>query len=332
MIRVYHGDDDFSKDEAVARVRMSLGIPEIRDANTTELEGKFKLAEVMAVAMAMPFLADKRAVIVRDLLTRVEANNKSVGDEWDGLASHLKGVPSSTELIFVESKVERDDERDKKRADLRKGGRGLRVVGQGTEVREFRELKGEDLNRWVRDRVANYGGDIQPDAVARLVLLVGGNLRLLDQEIRKLTVHSFGREVRRADVDLLVSAASEESIFDAVDEVLERRPGAAMKRMYALLDEGRSSSEILTMLARQVRVVLLARELRGSGVSQDEIGKRIGITHPYALEKTLRQAQRFDFDYLASVHRRLLNADIAIKVGESSERLAVEMLVADLTR
>ncbi len=356
MIHVLHGKDEFSISEALARIRASVGPEEMRDANTTVFEGRgFQIGAVVAAASAVPFLAERRLVIVRGLLSRLEEKEKklsqksalpagegqgeeeapspperseivsrSLGDEWDGLASRLEGIPATTELVFLDVPETKDQE-------LKRGGRGLRAVGPRAVVREFEPPRWQALDAWTRDRFATLGAQAEPDAIARLVWLAGGNLRLLDQEVRKLALHADGRPVRMEDVDLLVPEAREENIFAAVDAILERRPGVAMKLLYSLLSGGATSGHVLNMLSRQVRNVILARELRDRSVLDDEIGKRTGVKKGFALDKTLRQAERFSPAYLASIHRRLLDADLSIKTGELDERLAIEILVARLS-
>jgi len=155
-------------------------------------------------------------------------------------------------------------------------------------------------------------------------------LRLLDSEVQKLALFAGEREVTQSDVDEIVGNAREASIFEAVDAALEKRPGVAMRLMYDLIEGGTTVGSIISMLARQVRLTMMAGTLRAKGIDQADIGKRAGINNRYALEKTLRQASRFGPAYLTSVHRKLLEADLAIKTGEQDERLALELLVGRL--
>ena len=184
---------------------------------------------------------------------------------------------------------------------------------------------------WVRDRFVKYGASPSRDAVARVAWLAGSDTRLLDQEIKKLALYAGDREVTQQDVDLMVPDSREASIFAAVDAVLERRPAVAMKLLYSLLSGGSSVQSVLSMLARQVRLLILTIELQQQGVHPDELGKRIGLTNQYALDKTMRQSQNFGTDHLANILRRLLAADLAIKQGEMDERLAIEILVGELS-
>ncbi len=318
MIRVLHGDDSFSIDEAVSRIKETVGPPDVRAPNTSVFEGRFQPGAVLAAAAAVPFLADRRLVMVRGLLGRLDENDKSVGEGWEKLAERLRDIPPTTELVFVETQV------------LKRGGRGLRAVGPAADVKECQPPRGTALEAWIQGRFASAGAKASSDAVARLAWLTGGDLRLLDQEVQKLALYASGSAVAVQDVNAMVTEAREESIFAAVDAVLERRAGVAMKLMYSLLGAGSTASDILNMIARQVRLTLLAADLSAGGLAADEVGKRIGVTNRFALEKTLRLAGRFSPEYLASIHRRLLAADLSIKTGQLDERLAVELLVAKL--
>ncbi len=320
MIRVLHGEDEYARSEALDRIRATAGPPEVREPNTTVFEGRaIKLNDVIGAALIHPFMADRRVVIVHGVLTRMQKKDKSLGDAWRKLSEALSGLPATTDLVFVENVALRDN------------GLALKSVGPSASIQEFRRKQRGELEMWIRDRFAKHGGSAGRDAIARIGWLAGSDTRLLDQEIKKLSLFAGDREVTKADVDLMIPEARETSIFAAVDAVLERRPAVAMKLLYSLLAGGSSVQYILTMLARQVRLLILTIELRQQGVPQEELGKRIGLTNRFALDKTVRQSASFDGGHLANIHRRLLAADLAIKQGEMDERLAVEILVGELS-
>jgi len=328
LIHVLCGNDEFSVGEALAELRASVGPPDVREANTTVFEGAaITLMEVMGVARAVPFLADRRLVIVKGLLVRIERPRRAGGGNvaaWEGLEIALHDVPATTDVVFVDVW--------EGRRGLQRNGAALRAVGPEANVRQFDVPWRDQLHSWIRERAAGQGTQIRPDAIARLGWLVGSNLRMLDSELGKLSLYAGDRPVTREDVDLMVSSAREESIFAAIDAVLERRPGVATRALYLLLEDGTGVSSIINLLARQVRFVLLARDLLDSGVSdRADIGSRIGLNQGFALDKTLRQAQRFGTGYLAGVHRRLLEADLASKTGRMDDRLGLEILAARLS-
>ena len=320
MIRVLHGDDEFGIDEAVRQIRASLG-EDAAESNTVEFEGRnFKPGEVEAAARTVPFLADRRVVLVRGLLRRLDTTNADRQQEgpaaaqmatagWEKLGELLGGLPDTTELVFI------DPFSTTRNRKLKANGGALRALksSDALDISVFTAPRGRAVGDWIRTRVMSEGVQASPSAIAPLADVI--------QE----------QSVPVEDVDLMVAPAREANIFAAVDAILERRPGMAMKALYQLLDDGASVQYILTMLTRQTRMLILARHLRERGVDEGEIGNRIGLRAAFALRKTLDQAGRFSHEYLASAHRGLGEADLSYKSGEVRDRVALEMIVARLS-
>ena len=148
--------------------------------------------------------------------------------------------------------------------------------------------RGNGLSQWVRKRAKIRGVEIEPRAAQSLTDMVGPELRVLDSEIQKLAAYGRDGTIANADVQALVSNTREASIFMAVDAVIEGRPGVALGHVGKLMQAGSSAGYVLAMLARQVRLLMLAKDLRRQGVAHDEMGSRLGVSG-YPLRKTLEQ-------------------------------------------
>ncbi len=69
MMYLFVGKDTFSRKKAVETLKASVGDPESRDANTTVLASAgLTPGQLLAACQAMPFLAERRLVIVDGLL------------------------------------------------------------------------------------------------------------------------------------------------------------------------------------------------------------------------------------------------------------------------
>jgi len=328
MIYVLHGEDEFSKGQFLEGLRREIGPPELLEANTTTLAGTgLNLQHLQEVCSVVPFMAEHRLIIVEGLLgqfddvradrrRRRSSSEKGGLEEWRGLVETLTQVPPSTTLAFVEGRLRPDNPL-------------LRETASVAQVNEFPPLRGETLERWIRQRVTGAGATITPQAVRRLAQLVGGNLWALSGEIEKLALYSGEEPIDDEAVKSLVAHSREESIFRAVDAVLEGRSSVAIQLISQLRQSGAEVSYIITMLARQLRLVLLAHELRAQRVSRPELGQRLGLAE-FALRPTLEQARRHAPERVAAMYRRLLETDLAIKRGELGEELALETLVAEL--
>jgi DNA polymerase-3 subunit delta len=177
--------------------------------------------------------------------------------------------------------------------------------------------------------VAN-GTDIESRAVEALAEAIGGDLRVIAVELEKLSLYRRGQPVRHQDVQELVSYTREANIFQAVDAMMEGRPNVALTLVHQLLQSGRPSSNVFSMVARQVRLLILAKDLRAQGVRPAEQGKRLGLSG-YPLSKTQEQERRFSGRRLVELHRLLLEADISIKTTGVDEELVLDTLIAEMS-
>ena len=77
MLHILIGEDDFSIHQALEEIRKSAGDPAALMPNTTVLEGgKVTPEQLRAACDTVPFLADKRLVIVERLFERFEVKGK----------------------------------------------------------------------------------------------------------------------------------------------------------------------------------------------------------------------------------------------------------------
>lgn len=321
---VLHGDS-FLVSEALAEIRRGLGPEDMLESNTHKLNGNsVSMEELRAVSSAMPFLAEYRLVVVEGLLGSFEsrgprrrgggtARNRLA--RWEGLGEYAGEVPSTTHLIFVDEM-------------LRANNPLLRGLTGNAEVRRLAVPRGEELARWIRNRAKLKGASISPGALRILNQYVGPNLRLLDSELEKLSLYAGEEQIDEGHVRWMVAQVREASIFAAVDAIVQGNPSLALRLLRKLRDDGAALPYIQAMVARQLRLVTVAKELVETGVPRGEMGARLELRADFAVRKTLEQARRFSWPRLRALYSCLLEMDLAIKQGRQDEDLALELLVA----
>jgi len=327
MLYILYGQDDFSLNQAVEKIKADLGDREMVATSTTNLEGQhLTLSELRNKCDAAPFLSSHRLVIVDGLLGRFEVkqsrprsgkgkSKNGLGD-WEGLASYIEQMPETTVLVLVDEEVKGQNPLLKKLSPL-------------AEVRTFPLLRGSVLKSWIQQRVREEGGDITPQAVNLLSELIGGDLWAMDGEIQKLLLYSQERPISEDDVRQLVSHVQEANIFALVDAVAEGRTELAQRILHRLYYEGVAPTYILVMITRQFRLIAQAGDLE-KGLSRLQIQDRLGLKSSYGLDKTLNQAKLYDFEGVKRAYDKLLETDLAIKTGIYSDKLALELLVTEL--
>lgn len=305
------------------------------DLNVLELDGRRLVFEELVNACQMlPFLTERRLVVVRDLLQRFEGARAARGrgsgtEEGAGgegefarrLVAYLPQMPPSTRLLFAEA------------ATLNKSNPIVKAALQRKDgfVKEFFIPSGGALHDWVRRRASHHGVSITREATDLLTVSVGPNLRQLDQELAKLAAHGdYHRAIEEQDVRALVHAAQQSDIFGLVDSLGARQREVALRRLHELLADRQNELYLLAMVARQVRLILAAKELVDEGgMGVDEVWRELKLSRRFIAEKLVSQARIFRMEELEALLRRVAEVDQAIKTGQIEGTLALEMLIVE---
>jgi DNA polymerase-3 subunit delta len=336
-VYVLHGEDSFSRDEALQTLKERMRALPAGDHNLTELSGgQATLDELRAVADAVPFLAERRMVVVRGLLGRLQgrgggparraraprarpkSNATTEYDEYQALLDYLPDLPATTSLVLVE---EGTLDVEPVKAAIPPGRAFVRVFPRV-----------EDVAGWVRRRARALDVDLDETAVRELALLGGDDLRRLDTEIRKLGAFAAGRSVTRADVQELV-VGRDQSVWALLDALAERRPDRALRAVRGLYARGEAPEALVARdMGPLYRRLLLAKEL---SLADRQLRAHIDVTalglNPRSLPRLSEQADRFERDELEHALELLLEVDRQMKTGETIPETAVELLVTQLT-
>ncbi len=333
MYYIFHGEDEFSRAEEVKSLKAKLGDPQFADLNTTVLEGRsLRLGELRHHADAIPFLADKRLVIVEGLLTRLNPRQKKGEDEQEeeqadpdlavGLAEYLSKIPETTLLIFVEPKnlaknnpIYKVAEKDKKNA----------------HIRSFDLPRAEELPDWVIERAKSKGARIDYSAANDLAMFVGADVRALDNELEKLIAYCNGEPITRQAVRALVAPAQEESVFELVDALGKRNTAAALDLLHNQLRHNAAPQYLLTMIVRQYRLLLQVRDLGTRGMNEAQIRDKLGM-HPFVVKKVLDQSRNYTVEQLEHIYTKLLEVDLAMKTSRGDPIISLDVLAVELTK
>lgn len=331
MLYILVGQDDFSLAQSLEEIKREIGDSTILAASTTTLDGQqVTLEQLRTVCETIPFLAGRRLVIVKGLLERFEPRGRprrrqrtirvsNQQDQHKPLSAYIDKIPDSTILVLIENRISGNNPLFKELA--------AKAV-----VKSFPLLRDAQLRQWAQKRVTEEGGSISSQAIDLLIKLVGSNLWIMASEIDKLVLFASGRRIEEEDVKVVVSYAQQVDVFAMVDAIVEFKAERAGQLLQRLLQKGDAPAYLLFMLARQVRMMVRAGELRNQGKPKTEIRNRLGFPSEFALDKTLEQASKYTLPRLKGVYHQLLEADLSIKTGKYDGELALNILVAELCR
>ncbi len=328
MLHVLIGADDYSLRQTLEGIKKAVGDPTAVMSNTVVFDGRTVTPEQLRNACeTVPFLADKRLVIVEGLLERFEPPRRNArrkasrppdrSEEIKSVVDVARSVPPFAELVIIGG-------------DIKASNPLLRELMPFSEVRSFPVMNQAQLRQWVERRVNDAGGSVSPQAVNTMVRFVGSDLWTMANEVDKLVLYAAGRRIEDADVKSVVSLVREESIFTLVDAVLESRVSVAQESLQQLLRRGEAPVQLLNMIARQLRIIFLVREMRSRGRSRGEIQAKLGLNSDFLIRKAWEQSERYTLARLRELYHRLLETDVSIKTGKMEGEIALDILVAEL--
>ncbi len=325
VIFILHGDDEFAIAEYIAVMERKMGDPATAEMNTTWLDGySFTIESLVAATHTIPFLADRRLVVLANPLGRL--SSASLREKFIAV---LEKIPATTALVLAihHPLVSEQEKRDNIRHWLQKW-----AANQGGRVlfREFTIPRGHQMAIWIQNKAVEFGGEFSYQAAGLLSGLVQDDPRLATQEIQKLLAFvNYNRPVEVGDVERLTPYSGEANVFEMVDALGNRNGQHALKMLHRLLEQD-EPIRLFAMIVRQFRLLLLTKELLNAGYREAEISRQLK-THSFVVRKLINQTRHFSMEALEGIFRRLLDVDRAIKTGQTEWDVALDTLITTLT-
>lgn len=303
---LFEGSEENLKAAALAQLRKAL-LPEgMEELNETVLEAPATDA-LIAAAETLPFLADKRLVIVRE---HPALTGRGEGD--DRLKEYLARVPETVVLVFVV----------RGKADARK--KLYLAIKKHGNIVSFNPLTDAELNAWIVRVFASLGKECSMQTASLLAFTVGGGTALLRQEIEKIAALAGERSViADEDVRQVATRSIECTIFEMVDAVVARQEGRAFGLLRDMLTSGEQRLGILAMLLRQYRLLQHVKIMQFEKKSVQEIKSNLGIA-PFAAERCIRQASAYTGGEVRQAVEICLTTEMNVKSGRFNDDGALE--------
>ena len=322
MIVVLEGQDEFRISERISEFKLTVTPVEMREFNTTVLDGNLiAIGELLAAVSTVPFMADKRLVIVEGLLNKLGSPRKrgASGDnliEWSDFPDLFSGMPETATLLIVE------------KTPLPSSKVVLQILKQ-SKVEKFPSLRYRELIDWINARCSILAVEMESQAIALLADSVGNELRLIDSELKKLETYSRGNLITTSDVRLMVPYVRQQNVFRVVDAVIEGRTRDALSASSTLISLGESPSAIVRMIERQIRFLFSTKYLISRKVPTSDIGKQINLSG-YPLRKTLEMEKKISQTRILDMHDKLLESNLRVREGRLTEQESFDLLIAEL--
>ncbi len=285
--------------------------------NTVTVDMKTaSLGKMLEQILAIPFLAEKRMVVVENIL--VSKNKEAQKEILKRIEEQT--LPKDSIIMFWE---DGDDFKTKDAKNL------YSRLLQEKYAQHFEELVGYKLEAWISEKIKEDGGTISRAAVTLLAKSSQNNMWNLSNIFKQVMAFADGKEIGIAEVKPFITEHFDDNIFNLVDAIISKQS----KPIYKMLQEqyviGKDASFIIAMLIRQFKILLQMRDLyeREENMDSAKMAKRIGV-HPFVAKKSLALVKKINLKELKKSYSDLLKIDEQIKTGQQDQKLLLDLFVA----
>ncbi|MBI9049870.1 MAG: DNA polymerase III subunit delta [Anaerolineaceae bacterium] len=336
QVIILHGNDEQGIDDILRAQVFSLpsADPATAELNTVQLDAqKTTLSELQSAALSMPFLSEKKLIVLRNALILAKGKQQQTA-----LQEALESLPSYIVLALIIL----DDGKNRKN----KQGQWAFTWDTLNEKHWLSKWQSEhddtsalitctlptqdSLPQWLMEKAKEKGGKLSSAAAYALSQAVGTDTRTLNLELDKMLLYvNYEREINDEDVHLLTSQQQHTNVFDMIDALSNRKYNVAYRLLHQILSD-EDGIRVFGMITRQFRLLLQANELLSEGARDTDIARELK-QHPFVARKLSQQARNFKFEQLKGLYNQLQAYDADIKIGKIQASVAMEIFISQLS-
>jgi DNA polymerase-3 subunit delta len=334
---VLAGDEIFLLDRCRAAVVKAFVPPDLKDFCLSDLDlAGISIFEVLDRAQTPSLMAPFQVIFVRNVRTLYSRGAKK--EEFAALDRYFQSPNPQALLIFVADFLRiPTDARRMEMDDKNRYERLKETLGEHCGMVELARVSDEDAMRWVVATAQEADVRVEPDAARELVDALGADMMLISSELEKLLLYTSGRgRITLGDVETMVLAAKQRSLYELTDAISSRNRARALALLQGLLNSSDAGEDAaighLYMLARTFRqmLVILEKNVRDSRAIWQALWQGFRMP-PFAADDLIRQARRYKSRReLTRALRLIARADLELRSSPPDKRLVLERLVYDL--
>lgn len=308
---LFEGEEEYIKQQALKRLCTALLPHGLEEMNLTELVDPDADA-LIAAAETLPFLGEKRLVVVRDCSLVAVGRKAEDERKAQAISEYISHISPTTCLLFYV----------KGKADGRK--KLYTLLKKKNAIVDFSPMNDAECADWIRRTMRHMGKNLQGETASRFVFTVGHDASLLKQEMNKLFAYLGDRtDVLPEDIDAVCTRSTECTVFQMVDAQVAGNNDTAFALLRDMVQAGENRVGILAMLLRQYRILYHMRCLTDERTPTSNLASLLGIS-PFAVARTQQQARRFDRERLRKAYDYLMDYEYQIKQGRVSQESCAE--------
>lgn len=220
-------DEELIKDGINLIIKKEIN-EELADLNLIKIDGmNTSFDDIMNACETMPFMSEKKVVLIYRANFLQDKSDSTGNKIYNDIKKYVSDIPPYTILIMY---YLCKDKRDKPNKNKK-----LTPLSKILPVVYCDKLKREKYIKKIGEIFKEKGKQIGRVELMYFSNKVQNNFDIIKREADKLISYSEGREIRKTDIDLLISNSNEEDIFDLVELIAQRKIDKAIDIMKEIL-------------------------------------------------------------------------------------------------
>lgn len=190
------------------------------------------------------------------------------------------------------------------------------------------DISNDYLNDFVNDYLKKNDYKMEGNSISYFLNRCGNNIDNIKNELDKLMLYKLDDKIiNNDDISLLIQESSDDSVFELVSAFLKNDSKKAMKLYYEFINDGMDVSQIVAIIASQIRLLFQVKRLYNEGKSNDEIAKILEFRSVYRVKYLLNDAYLYSENDLVKYLSNLADIDKAIKTGTMDGKILLELFI-----
>jgi DNA polymerase-3 subunit delta len=323
MIIFLYGEDGFRSREKLKEIEKKFLEKNSSGSGLSssdfEEDNSAGLSEIKKAFGSKGLFFEKQLVIIKNLLA---ASPKDFILKTIDFLKSLKNISEDKELVAIFWEKGKVNEKNEL----------FKFLIKNSKSQKFELLSCAKLINWINQELKKENDNVQisSQAVRKLITCSGGDLAVIQNEIKKLANYKNEGDINENDVELLVEEKVSSNIFETIEALSSGNKKLALRLFHRQIQKGEDPVYILMMYVYQFRNFLKVSEYAERGERNNyEIAKKTKL-HPFVVQKILGNISKFPLEKLKAIYKKLQIIDEKIKTGKGEIKTELDRFIVEI--
>ncbi len=305
--KLYHGQSEFLSLESVHKY-----IDMLRSEQELKLEilnaDTISPNQLIDILSSQDLFSSTRIILFKRLY-----RNKQKDEFFTEFVSLVKAGKIKDLLIFWE---------DQK---IKSNTKYYKFFSETKAIEESPKLDKRSFFSWLKNKIKEMELEINEDAIKVLAERINYDPERCTNELRKLKLTVENSTITLPDVESLVSDTLENDIWNLIDAINQKDSIQSSTILERLMAQNIDSNYIISMLARNLRLITLTKYLLEESGTTGNIAKRLKVP-PFTVPSLINSSKKYSKAKIRTLYSKMSNLDYQIKKGLIDPDLGITLL------